>query len=51
MPYAIKKSGQKWLVVKKDSGEKVATHDSEAKARAQMRLLQGIEHGWHPDKS
>jgi phosphosulfolactate synthase (CoM biosynthesis protein A) len=51
MPYAIKKIGDKWLVVKADTGKKVAEHDSEEKAKKQLNLLKAIEHGWKPTKN
>lgn len=44
MPYQIRKKGSKWVVEHKD-GTKVAEHDSEEKAKAQMRLLYGVEGG------
>lgn len=50
MPYAIKKVGNKWVVIKSTTGEKVAEHDSEEKAKSQINLLRGIEHGWRPTK-
>ena len=48
MPYAIRKKGNKWLVVNKDTGKVKGTHDSKEKAEAQVRLLYGVEHGWKP---
>ena len=51
MPYAIKKVGNKWWVVKADTGKKVAEHDSEEKAQKQLNLLRAIEHGWKPTKN
>lgn len=50
MPYRIEKRGNKWVVVNEDTGKVKGTHDSEEKARAQMRLLYGIEHGLKPRK-
>lgn len=50
MPYTIKKVGNKWLVVKADTGKKVSEHDSEEKAQGAVNLLRGIEHGWKPTK-
>ena len=50
MPYAIRKKGSKWLVINKDTGKLKGTHDSKEKAQAQIRLLQGIEHGMKPRK-
>ena len=45
MPYAIRKKGDKWLTVNSDTGQVHGTHDSKAKATAQLRLLYGVEHG------
>jgi hypothetical protein len=53
MPYAIThdKNKNKWFVTNEATGSVKGTHDTEAKAKAQMRLLEGIEHGWTPTKS
>jgi len=48
MPYSIQKRGNKWVVINKDTGDVKGTHDSEIKARRQVNLLQGVEHGWKP---
>lgn len=45
MPYSIRKAGNKFIVIKSTTGEKVAEHDSMEKAKSQIRLLSGIEHG------
>lgn len=45
MPYSIKKSKDKWLVVNKSTGKTKGTHDSYKEALSQMRLLYRIEHG------
>lgn len=50
MPYVIRKSGKKWIVVNKETGKVKGTHDTKAKAKSQIRLLYGIEHGWKPTK-
>jgi hypothetical protein len=42
--------GNKWVVVKADTGEKVAEHDSEERAKRQVNLLRAVEHGWKPRK-
>ena len=47
MPYAIQKSGSKFVVKNTDTGAVKGTHDSMKKAEGQMRLLQAIEH--NPD--
>ena len=47
MPYKIVHEGNYWFVVNKDSGKR-RKHDSLIKAQKQMRLLQGIDHGWKP---
>ena len=43
MPWKVKKSGDKYQVVKKGSGKVVATHDSKEKAEAQVRALYANE--------
>jgi len=48
MPYEIKKDGEDYLVINKDTGETKARHtdpDAKEKAEEQVRLLEGIEHG------
>lgn len=52
MPYEIRKEGEDYLVVNKDTGEVKARHeppDAQEKAEAQVKLLEGIEHGWEPE--
>lgn len=44
VPYAIKKTGNKYKVVNKATGVVHAKGTSEVKAKSQERLLQGIEH-------
>jgi len=48
MPYSITHSGNKWILKNKETGKVKGTHDSYTSALKQMRLLQGIEHGWKP---
>jgi len=48
MPYAIRKSGEKFKVVNKETGDVKGTHESKAKAQRQVNLLRGIKHGWVP---
>jgi hypothetical protein len=36
MPWKVKKSGTKWIIVKADTGETVGHSDSEQKARASV---------------
>lgn len=51
MPYEVKKDGDDYLVINKDTGEEKARHtppDAEEKAKEQVRLLEGIEHGMRP---
>lgn len=48
MPYIVRRRGEKWLTVNSETGEVKGTHDSKAKATAQLRLLYGVKHGWHP---
>jgi hypothetical protein len=48
MPYAIRKRGNKWVVINKETGKVKGTHDTKEKAVRQMRLLYGIESGWKP---
>lgn len=39
---------EEWQVINKDSGAVKAKHSSEEDAKAQVRLLEGLEHGWRP---
>jgi len=48
MPYGIYKRGDKWVLINKDTKHVKGTHESREKATRQMRLLQGVEHGWEP---
>ena len=48
MPYAMRKRGEKWVVVNEDTGQVKGTHTSKTKAQLQINLLRGIEHGWKP---
>lgn len=43
MPYAIRKQGDKYALVKKDTGEKVSMHDSRASAMGQMKAIYANE--------
>lgn len=45
MPYAVRKRGNKWVTINKDTGHVKGTHASRAKAVAQMRLLYHVEGG------
>lgn len=53
MPYAIEKitSGKnkgKYKVVNKETGKVHARATSKTNAQRQVRLMQGVEHGWKP---
>lgn len=39
MPWAIRRRGSKWAVVKRSDGKVVGTHDDYAAAQAQQRAL------------
>lgn len=43
MPYAIKKSGNNWLVVKAGDGKVMGTHDSKKKAANQIKAIYANE--------
>lgn len=48
MPYEIRRDGNDYLVINKDTGEEKARHtepDAKGKAERQVRLLHGLEHG------
>lgn len=45
MPYKIEKKGNYWYVVTISTGKEHGKHTTKAKAEAQLRLLEGIEHG------
>jgi hypothetical protein len=52
MPYEVRKSGENYEVVNKDSGDVKATHeppDAKEKADAQVKLLHDIENGMSDD--
>lgn len=49
MPYQILRlSNNKWVLKNKETGKVKGHHSSYVSALRQMRLLQGIEHGWKP---
>ncbi len=48
MPYAIRKQGETWVTYNKETGDVKGKHKSREDAMKQMRLLYGVEHGWHP---
>lgn len=48
MPYSIRKRGNKYVVVNKNTGKVKGTHASKSKAESQRRLLEGIKRGWKP---
>lgn len=53
MPYAIRKDGDCYEVVNKDTDEVKARHeppDAKEKAERQVRLLHMIENGEHSDE-
>jgi len=43
MPYEVKKNGDSYEVINKDTGEVKAKHTDKADADAQVRLLHAIE--------
>lgn len=50
MPYEVRKNGENYEVVNKETEEVVAVHeppDAEEKAHRQMRLLHEVEDGEH----
>ena len=50
MPYSIRKSGEKYKVVNKETGKVHAKGTTKAKAQAQVNLLRAEEHNpsWKP---
>lgn len=48
MPYEIRRAGDGYEVVNRETGKVHARHTSLRKARLQVRLLHGVEHGWKP---
>ena len=50
MPYIVRKKGNQWLTVNTETGKVKGRHKTKKLAIAQMRLLQGIESGWRPQK-
>lgn len=45
MPWSVRKSGDKWVVVKQSDGSVVGTHNNEAKAKRQLVALNINVHG------
>jgi hypothetical protein len=43
MPYEIKKNGESYEVINKDTGEVKAAHTTHVEAEKQVRLLHAIE--------
>ena len=51
MPYKLRhKPGDGYQVINKETGKVHSKGTTKAKAQAQIRLLQGKEHGWTPTK-
>jgi hypothetical protein len=44
MPYEIRKKGNKWHLINKETGEDKGVSDTYEKAIAHMRLMYGVEH-------
>lgn len=51
MPYTIKKSGNKYQIVRKDTGKVIGSSDSRAKAQSSINARLAGEHGWKPTGS
>lgn len=47
MPYEIRRKGNRYQVINKETG-KVHSTTTHAKAQKQLKLLQGIEKDWTP---
>jgi len=50
MPYKIEKRGDKYAIVKKDTGKVVGTSDTREKAEASARARMAGHHGWKPTR-
>lgn len=50
MPYKIVKSGEKFKIVKKTTGEVVGTSATREKALSSINARLAGEHGWRPKK-
>ena len=48
MPYGIQKIEDKFRVVNLATGKVHAKHTTRAKAEAQVRLLEAVDHGFQP---
>ena len=48
MPYAIRKRGEKWVVLNEETLHVKGIHTTKEKAQLQINLLRGVEHGWKP---
>lgn len=51
MSYSIKKSGNKFQIIKKDTGKVVGTSTSRAAAQSSIRARLAGEHGWKPART
>lgn len=49
MPYTIRKSGNKYVLVRRNGTIK-SRHTTKAKAEAANRLIMAKEHGWKPTR-
>jgi hypothetical protein len=48
VPYEIRRAGRAYQVIDKDTGAVHAKHTTRAKAKAQLRTLEGAARGFHP---
>jgi hypothetical protein len=50
MPYEVRKAETRdgWEVINSDTKDVKATHTTEEDAKKQVKLLEGLEHGWEP---
>lgn len=50
MPYEVARKGDHYVVRNRVTGKVYARHASKENAQKQLRLLEGIEHGWRPTR-
>lgn len=48
MPYIIRKQGNKWAIIEKNTGKVVGTADTKEDAQSSARARLAGEHGWKP---
>ena len=48
MPVVVRKSGNKFNIVEKETGKVVGTSDTKEKAQSSANARNAVKHGWQP---